>query len=160
MSLEEETVKQVMDEKHDRQYLSYVIDGLKQVGLSVDDRRVETAIKKYELIQKYNSEENSKQEVRRRIKERVEDITKTMIEELKKNPNVQSVKVYSKRVPSYASPWLCGDCGWRNKFSRNRIMRAKVRYIEKAENGIGYFSFKRTEDLFIFCKTCGTIRSN
>jgi hypothetical protein len=152
MSLEEETVFQVMNQKHDRKYLSDVIDGLRDLGLRMDDKKVESSLQRYEILQEYNSQNSDRKALRKKIKAKIDEKTKQEIEKLRLNSFVQSVtRIYTTRLGSMCNGAHCPSCS-----SRTRTMMAKIRVIRKSDGEV-YFSFKAIRGLFNFCKTCGTI---
>lgn len=156
--LEKEIVFQTMNEfsgNDSREYLSDKIEALKELGLNIDDKKVENAIKKYQLIQEYNRRKKHKNLEKRKLKEKVRKLLEEKIEELDNHPGIISVKAGIKPHLRYESGglYLCSNC---LKYFGVRKVFAKGFYLTEAGNG-SFIKEKYHETLFYFCKKCEAI---
>ncbi len=162
--LEEELVFQVLETGEDEQYLSDRINALKDLDLTVDSKKVKIAIKRYKLLQEYNSQDNSRigvirsmRENRRKrrvdVKKSIEDLTRDEIEKLKLKPEIISLKVKDKKLREIS---CCNDCG--SVRMRYRMAKA-VRIIknEDIDDERIYEKEKSSYILFHYCADCGSL---
>jgi hypothetical protein len=151
--LEEEVVMQVMSKGNDRQYLSDRIEALRELGFKINDKAVKTAIERYELLQAYNSQDNSPRARKKRvkeIKEKFKQVCEEQIEKLKEeDPSVISVKI----VRYFRGCWnYCKCCGEK----KSEFIGLRYNYLNEEE---GVLSKRETEDStsFEYCFGCGHI---
>ena len=57
MSLERELVFELMGQKQDEQYISDVVEGMREQGVEVSDRKVEVALSQYRARKKLENRE-------------------------------------------------------------------------------------------------------
>jgi hypothetical protein len=146
--LEEELVFQVMKESRDRQYLSDRINALRSLDFKIDDKKVENAVKRYELLQKHNPKESS-------LKSRIQRILIEKRESIKEEAETLSLKIKIEKVwiPTGGGRYFidCKECD-------NYLYRAyaNITYLKELENG-EVIKQKSRRDLFYFCKSCELI---
>jgi hypothetical protein len=142
MSLEEELVNNILKEgKTEKDVLETCKDLVEKGFLNLNPKKVETSLRRYELIQKYNSISRigRKKEIRKKFKE----ICKSKIEEvLGENPSIISARIKVIYRGNYC------NC---NKIKITYIVESKR---IKEEGGI-FSSFKEKSDAFNYCHHCG-----
>lgn len=124
-ALEEELVAQIVGngEEHDREYITDRVRLLREQGFPVNERAVETALERLNLIKRYHSQNVKPREVRRAQREILLQIGREKIEELKKDPSVVSARFDIEGGYNYKC-YLCGT-GARAAF--------RIRYIRLLE---------------------------
>ena len=112
------------------------------MGFEINDKRVETSIRRYVLIQEYDSQDNSKRAVKKRMKKRFGNVKKRVQEIImEKLPSMVDQKCVSV-------VFRACTCGGRNKEHRINVL-----YLERLEDGS---VVKRGKNyLFHYCLDCG-----
>lgn len=150
MSLEEDVVIQRMNQGSDAKDMDSVIEELERIGLKVDKNKVNVAIERYELIQKYNSQDNGKRVIRKETEKQFGLIKKMLIERFMEDSSITGVKL-KKLMGKYSCP-IC----------KKKELREYV---------IGYKKLKEVNNRFVstdecvsecitFCFACGTYAPN
>ena len=150
--LEEEVVEQVMSETDDREYIQEKMEALRELGFKINDKKVESAIKRYELLQEYNSQNNNRRNIKKKMKERFDRLTQEEIESAK---NEDSSIIDGKVRDSLNSKDNCPLCG-----RHFRDYSIKLERIKKSPTGQYITTFKDKpfkNRYFQYCWTCGTV---
>lgn len=94
MRLEEEIVFQSMKETDDKQYLLDKVKALRELGFKINPRRIRTSVRRFELLQAYDKQDNKRGNHRKVIRERFNELVASRIEALKESdPSIISGKV-------------------------------------------------------------------
>jgi len=148
-TLEEELVSQIVSTRNeqDTQYLSDRIEALGKLGFKVDERAVQTALRRYELMQAYNSQDNSKRAIKKAEKEKLKQIGEKEIEKLKNgDSSIVATELHLTRQSE-----KCWRCESDNEMRRFEI---KYDYIQKNVDGLT----KKSKWLLMgYCFACGKV---
>jgi hypothetical protein len=141
MSLEEDIVTQRMSQGSDQEDMTAFVKALESTGLKINRKKVDVAVERYGLIQKYKS--MNKKENKRIIEKRFKEICKSKIEQaLMKSASIISAKVKVNDITG------CKNC--------EKIMIGyfvKYKQINELE-GI-YSIVKGYMNHFNYCHHCG-----
>jgi len=150
MSLEEELVNNILkDGKTEKDVLETCKDLVSQGTLNLSPKKVESALRRYSLLKKYNSQNNSKRAIEKRRGYLFERMTNSTIEEFKEaNSSVIQAKLYTK-VNEFGKCDICGTTGeYECKIGYERIVK-KEDVLIKIRN--------KTYTVFYYCYNCGNI---
>jgi hypothetical protein len=158
MSLEEDVVIQRMNQEgSDSKDMVAFVEGLRTVGLEVDIEKVNTAIKRYNLIRKVDINPKEKKKL---IQNRFNEICKKYIEKERENPSIIDVKIRMTDRESWEryENESCNSCHTEScDYYEIEITKIKqeaeilTRITENsASSGI----------LFKYCNNCGHLEKN
>ncbi len=145
MSLEEEIVFQLREENEEEIVKATCEDLVSESYFELNNKKINIALKKYNLLQKYKNKSKNGRGTKKRIKEKIERLTRIKIQDIiNQNPNVLLVKKSMDYTRNGIMSSYCSNCNPERLKSRN----AKI---------IGIDSIKDVT-LFLYCKKCGEIR--
>jgi hypothetical protein len=150
MLLEEELVNNILKEgKTEKDVLETCKDLTAKGILNLNPKKVETALRRYSLLKKYNSQNNSKRAIEKRREYLFERMTNSTIEEFKEaNSSVVQAKLYTQ----FNEFRKCDICGTKEEYE------CKIGYerIVKKE-GVLIKIRNKTHTVFDYCYNCGNI---
>jgi len=151
MSLEQELVKRLMDNEADKEIVLSTCKNITEddrMNLNLNEHLIRTEIKRYELLQRYNSQDNNRRAIRKRKKAEFAELVKRRIEELKeKDSSIISYRV-EKRLAS-----RCNDgCGLRGDGSWNLRYYISITTIHIKGSSItdSYHKIEKLSDTFFY----------
>ena len=148
MSLEQELVFQEINEGKDRQHLLDTIEALRELDVKVDSSKIETALKRHELLQEY--ERDQKKDFKTIIRKKVERLTEKTIKELEEDPHILSVILQK----DYRE--ICFNCSSLGCTSVGRS--AKITYITGGDESHRHLKEWGYFGLYSYCEHCGNIK--
>lgn len=145
--LEQEVVNQVLDEGNDEQYIWNKVQALKELGFEVDKKRVVNEIKRYGLLQKYNSQDNRRKTIKKR---RLEDFRRLVEEKIEKLKEEDASIVSGKTISENHYRYKCNFCE-RYKI---KLYTLRINCILKQKDDF-YSQVKKQVRNFEYCWNCG-----
>jgi hypothetical protein len=151
MSLEEELVTQILKGGKTEADVRETCKSLVANGiLSLSLGKIDVALKRYELVQKYSSQDNSRRTVRKRTENQFGLIEKKLIENFMEDSSTTKVWLTKKRT-IYRCP-ICNETKLREYFINYKKL--------KEVNNILVPTCKRVSECITFCFNCGTYAPN
>lgn len=151
MSLEEDVVIQRMSQGSDAKDMNSFIEALESTGLKIDRVKVNTALRRYELIQKYNSQDNNKRAVKKRKEYLFRKVNNQVIENFRdNNPSV----VETSLVWTHSGFDQCDICG-------EGIAEYVIKYIKMVKKDDIIIKIQsKTKVALKYCDNCGNFSIN
>jgi hypothetical protein len=148
-NLEKELASLVITEgsQNDKQYLQERIDALRDMGFKVDERAVQTELERYELVQRYNSQDNSRRAIKKIRREKLFQAACAKLDELKaKDPKIISGEALFEGVRNLTT---CKHC---KTDSAGSFYLVYIQFIEIA----GILEKERVNYSQSYCLACNT----
>jgi len=147
MSLEEEVVIQRMNQGSDAKDMVAFVKALESTGLKVDRTKVIVAIRRYELLQRYNHQNEDL--IKERVNAKIKKISKEYLEALMIDRSIVSARI--EEDGRYGRRCECGEKRMHYNLIYEKIEKCGERLIKM---GIKH------EDVIKYCFNCGEIYSN
>jgi excinuclease UvrABC ATPase subunit len=152
MSLEEELVDNILElGKTPKDVLETCKDLVSEGILNLNPKKVDVALERYKLIQKYNSQNNTKKAIKERTNKKFSFIQKRIIENFMEDSSITK----SWLIEGGREKYVCSEC------NKRELKEYVIRYKQiKEKEGVLIPIEEQVSGCINFCFNCGTYSPN